>query len=246
MNRAIQHQAPLILIFALTLSSAAYAWDWGGAQSANESMAGSPPSVYLGASTGWTYLANDFDGDHVLNNKQTGETSAVPKFSGALPYGGVLGFRLPLPGNPVDLGIELGYREAHLKSNAGAGTNAFNDHNGVLHEFNISAKGYFKTDQNVQPVLVAGYDIPWLTIDNGVQTTPGSGKDEKLKGGGFHAGAGLCWFFVPKWSLEFLLAYRYRRFTSVNGDSIQESLVSNSIEPSLAVSYHFNFGKAGS
>src|SRR4051794_33158566 len=129
MIRIIRRLLSFSVLAIACFSSAAFAWDWGGAQTSNETTSGSPPSLYLGAATGWTYLANDFDGDHVLNNKQTGETSAVPKFSGALPYGGVIGFRLPLPGNPVDLGLELGYLEAHLKSHAGAATNAFNDHN---------------------------------------------------------------------------------------------------------------------
>jgi hypothetical protein len=224
------------------LSCSAYAWDWGGAQAPADSASAPPPSVYIGPVIGGMMLSNDFDGDHVLTNKLTGQTAAVPQFSASLSYGGTLGIRLPIAGAPVDLGLEINYLEAHLRSSPGPSHNPYNNHDGLLHEVGISGKGYFQTHRTLQPFLAAGYDIPWMTIAGGVQTTPGDGTDEHLRGGGFHAGAGVCWFARPELALEMLVTFHQRRFTSMNSDTIQETLISNTVEPTLSLTYHFRLG----
>src|SRR4051812_10773621 len=117
---------PLFLLGFLWATQPVHAWEWEPSGSTDMTHSGAPPDFYVGPVLGASYLASDFDGSHVLFNKQTGETGAVPKFSPTVNYGGVAGVRIPLPKNHIDLGLEFGYREARLSGSSEPSVNAFN------------------------------------------------------------------------------------------------------------------------
>jgi hypothetical protein len=191
-------------------------------------------SFYLGPTVSWLSLGGDFDGQNVLIDRDTGDIFAIPKFDTAPGIGGVVGLRNPLESCRVDLAMEVSYQQARM-NNTLAGIS--NTNKAVLHEIGVTAKSYFLANQSTQPFLAFGLDVPWLTVPGGNLT---NNQDATFRGVGLHGGGGLSHFILPHVSLEGSIVYRYRRFTSINGDGLG-SLARNSgsFEPTIAVLIHF-------
>jgi len=196
-------------------------------------------SFYAGPTVSRLSIGGDFDGEHVLFNNDTGELAAVPAFDSGVGYGGVFGFRHSFGSAPVDWAIEMTYQQGALNNSLDSQPN--ND-KATFHELGWTFKTYFRANHALQPVLVVGFDYPWITVPGGdFNETFGLG-DETFRGIGIHTGFGLCYFVMPEFSIEATGLYHDRSFTTLNNDSLDSSLNSHSIEPLLMLRYHFGFG----
>jgi opacity protein-like surface antigen len=196
--------------------------------------------IYIGPQFGWTTLNGDFDGDHVFVNPLTGQVAAVPEFDSGFAYGGVLGLRNTIPHTSVDLAIETSYQEASLNAQLGN----FRDFDSKVREINFLFRSYFRSNKSVQPILAAGFGVPWVTIKDGVSLPNNQVKDAEYTGFAWLFGGGVGIALSQHLSLDAIVLYKHRTFSQVNEEDLSEDLNSSSFEPMVSLRYHFFLGKS--
>ena len=156
------------------------------------------PGVYLSlrSSPGTTIDGDHFDGFTFFNSAESGEVTVLPRLGLGNEVDFVLGWRSG-PG-----AVEIGYhRTAH------GGTFRGSRFETQLSSVDVDFKGFLLSRFRVQPFVVGGFGLPWLTIEDASATRSEIG-DAVFTGGSLKVGGGVAVYVHPR--VAFTAGYDYR------------------------------------
>lgn len=152
-----------------------------------------------------TTLEGDyFDGDHFFRDSE--EVFLVPRLNRRSNMRVMAGFR---GGSGA---FEASYEQTtHDGSFAGL--------TGVarLHAINLDGRFFFATRTRVQPHVLIGLAIPWLTVEEGAATRTETGN-VTYTGPGVNAGAGVTVYVHPRLGIN--VGYSYRAIWFLRGNGV--------------------------
>jgi len=166
--------------------------------------------VYFSGQLPHNSIGGDFNGDLYLSVPETGEIIMVPDNESALGFGGAIGYT-KIGRNSLGYAVEIGFQHSsHDYTYVGlTGKSSLN----IL---NFDIKGIFSYTP-VEPYLLVGIGIPWLSIENGSDFGTANPVDAKYSGVGINLGAGLDLFLIPNLSFGGRVVYRYISYSQVKG-----------------------------
>lgn len=183
--------------------------------------------TYIGLYLTSNQMSGDFDDSTSYSTYD--EFLDVPDVDSGTGIGAVLGFRVPKGA------LELGYqRSSH-------------DVSGVIHEegdakYNIIDLN-FKIDvlarNQIRPYLLFGFGFPWLTIENSLYDYYSGWEDATFFGLALNVGAGAAYYFRPDLAVDGGILYRWNRFSSAEGKSLDESLIETTLCFRIGLAYTF-------
>jgi hypothetical protein len=192
---------------------------------------------YFGPVFAHSSLTGDFDGERAEIGPN--DIFLVPKLSSANGFGGLIGFRFYRKGI-VDPAMEVSYLQSNHKSTVVGQPMEDAKYRMV----NLDVKGYFMPTRSLQPFVVAGICLPWMTVPNSDLQLNDSGhligtNEAKFSGLGFNLGGGLSWYVLPMLSLDGSAIYRLKSFNMVNEKELEDSLSSNDLDFMASLTLHF-------
>lgn len=218
MKRNIEVLVSISLTWSLIAVSPVHAGDAGYVKE----------GTYLGASFIHNSMSGDFDDTIVLVGPSGGVD--VPDVDNGPGFGVVLGWR----GEKV--AMELGYQRSIHDT-----FSSFVDIGESEAAYNVVDLN-FKIDvfarNKLRPYILLGLGIPWLTIED--SATAGEGlEDATFFGYCLNAGAGVAYYFRPQLAVTGGLIYRWNRFTSAEGTSLEDSLSEGALGLTVGIAYTF-------
>ena len=167
---------------------------------------------YAGGSFGpaFTLDGETFDGHTVYREVGGDEVALLPKLDKKKMFRGILGYRYE------KASLEFGYERTH--------------HNGVFadiatgeatfHQLSVNSRLFFLTGRRIQPYVMAGGGIPWLTIEDGsfLLDDPDAGVGNGgFKGYAINTEVGVTVYPHPQVGVVFGYEYRPIWFDRVTG-----------------------------
>ena len=170
--------------------------------------------VYLGfgGSPRLTFKADQFAGDYGYVAEDDSEIFVIPSVNKRPVPRVVFGLR------SRPLALEFSYDRARFTGDY-LGVPLVSVYNAI----NVDAKFFFRTLTRVQPHVVIGMGLPWVTIENG-SYPPGSDPlvdpphaDASLRGPGLNTEVGLTAFATPRVGISIGYAFRTIKFNRARG-----------------------------
>lgn len=187
--------------------------------------------TYIGAFVTLNQMSGDFDDTTFFSGG--GEINDVPDVDNGSGLGVVLGFRVGRK-----MAIELGYQ----RSRHDASGDWYGDGDATYNEIDLNIKFDVFARDRIRPYILFGLGIPWLTVEDGLYTSPYGPEDvedETFVGFGLNVGAGAAYYFRPDLALTGGVIYRWNRFSSVSGDSLSDALIEKALCFRIGVAYTF-------
>jgi opacity protein-like surface antigen len=160
--------------------------------------------VGVSATLDTTLEGDYFDGDHFFRDSQ--EVFLVPQLNRRTNMRVMAGFR---GGSGA---FEASYEQTRHDGSF-AGLTGF----AMLHAINLDGRFFFATRHRVQPHVLVGLAIPWLTVEEGAATRTETGN-VTYTGPGLNAGAGVTVYVHPRLGIN--LGYGYRAIWFLRGSGV--------------------------
>lgn len=184
--------------------------------------------LYLGVLFAYNGMSGDFDDSVFYTNGST--VYDVPDVDDGMGFGLILGTRTSKGA------LELGYQRTSHDTNS-----SFVDIGKSTAYYNVIDLN-FKFDvfaqKQLKPYFLVGLGIPWLTIEDS-QTNGVTYEDETFVGFDLNLGAGMAYYFHPQWAITGGVIYRWNWFGSVDGESIDNSLLEKALGLTVGITYTF-------
>ena len=185
------------------LALAAPAWSQEGSSFAKQ-------GIYVGVSglPGFTLDGLTFDGSTYYQKVGGEEILILPRLDRKSMSRAIVGFRSKRGS------FEVSYDQTkHVGTFAGVpGEEA------TFHSINGDERIFLLTRERIQPYVLLGGSIPWLTIKDGSFLDPDLG-DASFRGFGINTEAGVTVFAVPRFGISAGYRYRTMWFDSASGVS---------------------------
>ncbi|MBN2019632.1 MAG: porin family protein [Sedimentisphaerales bacterium] len=224
-KQSIKVIASICLILCVTVVSSVQAED-----QTSDSGFTVKQGFYIGAMYVNNSMSGDFD-DTVFYTSGS-KVYDVPDVDNGTGFGIVLGAR------GKDGAFELSYQRTNHDTSS-----SFVDIGDSEATYNIIDLN-FKFDvfarDRLRPYLLIGFGFPWLTIEDSMyDDDDGSYDDETFTGISFNLGAGLAYYLDPQWAITGGIIYRWNRFSSVEGKSLDDTLSEKALNLTFGVAYTF-------
>lgn len=183
---------------------------------------------YLGAMFAYNNMSGDFDDStYFVSYSDAYDVPDVDSGSGFAVVGGCRADRFA---------FELGYQRTSHDTSSSFSDMAESDASYSVIDLNFKIDVLAKS--KLRPYVLFGFGIPWLTIEDG-STDGESYEDETFVGFCLNAGAGVAYYFRPQWAVTGGLIYRWNWFSSVEGESLDDSLSESALGFTVGVAYTF-------
>jgi hypothetical protein len=205
-RRGMTALMPARLVKALSvplfaLAFAAPAW-------AQERPAFAKEGVFVGVSgvPGFTLDGLTFDGATAYQKEDGEEIVILPRLDKKTMLRGMVGIR------STRGSFEVGYDQTrHVGTFLGVPGQV-----ATFHSLNFDERIFLMTRQRVQPYVLLGGSIPWLTVEDGSFLDPDLG-DASFRGYGVNTEAGVTVFATPRIGISAGYRYRSMWFSSASG-----------------------------
>jgi opacity protein-like surface antigen len=167
--------------------------------------------MYVGASflPNFTLDGRVFDGETQYQEIGGDEIGILPKLDTQHMVRAVLGFK------SRPFALEFSYERTNHN-----GTFLDEPARAHFNAVNVDSKLFFFTHGRVQPHVVIGLAVPWLTVEDGAFDGDGQIDDARWRGLGLNTEAGVTFFPHPRLGVSAGYAFRligFRRATGVSG-----------------------------
>ena len=226
-KQSIEVMASICLIWCLAVVSSVQAED-----STKDSDKGSSFKVKEGTYIGVLFVNNKMSGDFDGSTFYTSPSKAydVPDLDDGTGFGIVLGYRLK------NGAIELDYQQTTHDTSS-----SFMDvgkQKATYHVIDLNLKFDVFARDRLRPYILVGLGFPWITITDSA-TDGSSYDDETFTGFALNAGIGLAYYFHPQWAITGGLVYRWNRFSSIDGKSLDNNLKEKALNLTVGIAYTF-------
>jgi hypothetical protein len=202
--------------------------------------AGDPYDVkdgfYMGGSWVHNGMSGEFDDTMSLVRPPDPDIYDVPDVDDGMGFGVFLGWRF------MKGALEIGYhRSTHDTTTSLVG---MPDSDAVYNvvDLNLKVDVFHKIDflarHRIRPYVLAGFGVPWLTIEDG-STDGVSLRDETFVGYAANVGAGIAYYFDPQWALTGGVIHRWNWFRNVESIKIDGSLEERTLGFTVGIAYTF-------
>jgi len=176
---------------------------------------------YVGGFLSYMTITNggDIDGNVFGISLSPYELDLVPGINSNFGFGAFLGRR------EGDFALEAGYSQSQHSAYWGVGTPFSSTGTASYQSVDINFKRYLFTEQQMQPFILAGLALPWVTYP--LASTDGLGNFSSfcISGVGFNLGGGVEFYFDDSFSIFGTVFQRWNKFdTSVGYRDIDWAL----------------------
>ena len=206
------------VILSISMGSPLFAEESGGVKD----------GFYLEALLAYNAMSGDFDDSGFLVSPFA--IYDVPDVDSGMGFGLVAGFRQDR--YPIEFGYQRTTHDTHSSFVDVADSTAF------YNVFDMNLKVDVVRREQFRPYVLVGFGFPWLTIEDS-STSGGPLEDETFWGFDVDVGAGVAYYFSPRWAVMGGLIYRWNWFASVEDDSIDDSLLESALGFTLGVAFTF-------
>jgi hypothetical protein len=190
--------------------------------------------VYIGGLFTYNNMSGDFD-DSSYFLSSSGLYDAPDVDSGA-GFGIVLGVRGD--SGAMELGYQRSTHDTHSSfADIGASTATYNVVD-LNFKVDLLQNVDFLARNRIKPYVLFGFGIPWLTVQNSA-TDGHSFEDETFVGVELAVGVGVAYYFHPQWAITGGVIHRWNWFGSVEGGSLDDSLLEKALGFTLGLAYTF-------
>jgi hypothetical protein len=186
------------------------------------------PGIYITAAVTGSQLLGDLDGNSVLFGPST---VFLPSMDPGVGFDVGMGFRT------MEDAFEITYdRSEHTGSFGNMSLDS------IQETVNFDWRHFFVPDRRLQPFTVFGFNIPWVTIENGAKNAFATG-DATLYGFGMNLGGGAAYYLTPQLSINFQALMRLNDYFEVSAlgrdGSISSSVFTEGWKLTLGTAFTF-------
>jgi hypothetical protein len=160
---------------------------------------------------GFTLDERSFDGETFYREVDGDEFFILPSLDTQDMFRGVVGFRAR------PFALEISYERTRHQGTFDGGTGE-----AVFNAVNVDGRFFFLTRGRVQPHLLVGLALPWLTVIDGSANDAMEVADGVWRGPGLNTEVGLTVFLHPRVGIGVGYTFRligFRRVEGVSGDT---------------------------
>jgi len=166
--------------------------------------------MYLGGAflPNFTLDGRTFDGETVYREIDGDEVDLLPRLNTKHMLRAVVGFR------SRPFALEISYERTQHR-----GTFLDEEGDANFNAFNVDGRIFFLTAGRIQPHVVVGLAVPWLTVVDGSFDDTDAVGDARWRGLGLNTEAGITIFPHPRLGISVGYAFRLIGFRRVTGVS---------------------------
>lgn len=203
-----------------------------GTNDAQEDTSYVKDGFYLGALGVYNSMSGDFDDTKFFTGPGVGID--VPDVGSGVGFGVVAGVR---SGRGA---VEFGYqRSTHDTVSSFTDMGEGGKSTAAYNVIDLNVKIDVLTKSRFRPYVLFGVGIPWMTIKDSVMDAGGGIEDATFVGFCLNAGAGVAYYFRPQWAVTGGTIFRWNRFGSAEGTSLESSLTENALGFTVGIAYTF-------
>ena len=191
--------------------------------------------TYIGVFFTKNQMSGDFD--DTIAYVGVGEINDLPDVDDGTGLGIVLGFKSPTK-KGRGVAVEFGYQ----RSKHDASGILYGEGDATYSVIDLNFKIDVFARERIKPYVLLGLGITWVTIEDGLYTFPygpEDTEDETFFGFALNAGAGAAYYFRPDLAVTGGVIYRWNRFSSVEGDKLDEAAIEKALCFRIGLAYTF-------